>query len=64
MIIYRSGDDAKVQDNTQVTDVVLLLMVTKMGKGKYKICHVKKMFPDSYGIVRLVAVEIRPTNNK
>ena len=64
MIFYWGGTDAEVQDSAQINDIMLLLTITKMGKGKYKICHETKTFPDKDRNVRLVQVEMRPTSNK
>ena len=64
LIFYSRGDNTKVQDNFQINNVVLVLTVTKMGKRKYKICHVKKTFSDSDRNVRLVEVEMWLTRSK
>ena len=64
LIFYRRGNNANVEESAQINNLVLLLTVTKMGKGKYTIYCVKKTFPDSDRNDRLVEVEMRPTSNK
>ena len=42
LIFYRGGTDAEVQDSAKFNDIMLLLTIMKMGKGKYKICRVTR----------------------
>ena len=57
MIFFRRGTNAKVRDIAQINDLLILLTVTKMGKGKYKMSCVTRTFPEKDGTVR-------PTINK
>ena len=64
LIFYRGGTHAEVQDSAQINAIILLLTITKTGKGKYKICRVTRTFPNKDENVRLVEMEMRLTSNK
>jgi hypothetical protein len=53
-----------LQDGWAGSLIVLLLTVTKFGKGKYKIGRITQVFPDPHGLVRTTEVEMRPTSKE
>ena len=53
----------EVKDNLLVGDICLLGWEPKLGKGRYRICRVSKIFPNVNGRVRTVTVEARPKSS-